>query len=164
MPEEGAGVAGQHAKQGYMLLLALLVRPVLMVVGLWGGIILSKVLVNFAGQISIPFLATVHGSNLVGVVGWLAGMVIMALIALSVVRRSFNLIWELADRVIRWIGHSGEQLGESQDEQDIKNKFFMAYSAVKGIKGAPTPTPTPDTIGDGATKKNKKDKKDGGEG
>ena len=136
MPEEGAGVAGQHAKQGYMLLLALLVRPVLMVVGLWGGIILSRVLVNFAGQISIPFLATVHGSNLVGIVGWLAGMVIMALIALSVVRRSFNLIWELADRVIRWIGHSGEQLGESQDEQDIKNKFFMAYSAVKGGKGA----------------------------
>ena len=160
MPEEGAGVAGQHAKQGYMLLLALLVRPVLMVVGLWGGIILSRVLVNFAGQISIPFLATVHGSNLVGIVGWLAGMVIMALIALSVVRRSFNLIWELADRVIRWIGHSGEHLGESQDEQDIKNKFFMAYSAVKGIKGAPTPTPTPvpNIISDNDNKEKDKNK------
>ncbi|SMN10575.1 IncI1 plasmid conjugative transfer integral membrane protein TraY [uncultured Candidatus Thioglobus sp.] len=132
IPEEGAGVAGQHAKQGYMLVLALLVRPVLMIIGLFGGLILSKVLVNFAGNIATPFFATVHGESVVGLIGWVAGMAVMGLIAMSLVRRSFGLMHELPDRVIRWIGHSGEHLDESADERDVGSKFFGAYGRVGG--------------------------------
>ncbi|SMN00836.1 IncI1 plasmid conjugative transfer integral membrane protein TraY [uncultured Candidatus Thioglobus sp.] len=112
--------------------MALLVRPVLMVIGLFGGLILSKVLVNLAGNIATPFFATVHGDSAVGLIGWVAGMGIMALIAMSLVRRSFGLMHELPDRVIRWIGHSGEHLDESADERDVGSKFFGAYGRIGG--------------------------------
>ncbi len=38
--------------------------------------------------------------------------------------------WELPDRVVRWIGHSGEHLGEDNDEAGMKQKFFAAYTKV----------------------------------
>ena len=103
-----------------------------MVLGFIGGMILATVLVNFAGNLAIPYLGSVHGGNLVGLIGWIAGMWIMALVALSLVRRSFNLVFELPDRVVRWIGHHGEQLGEQQDEPESARRFFAAYARFSG--------------------------------
>ena len=57
----------------------------------------------------------------------------MALIALSLVRRSFDLVFELPDRVVRWIGHHGEQLGEHQDEPESARRFFAAYARFSGM-------------------------------
>ena len=61
----------------------------------------------------------------------------MALIALSLVRRSFNLVFELPDRVVRWIGHHGEQLGEHQDESESARRFFAAYGRFAGAGKIP---------------------------
>lgn len=118
MPE-GHGVAGQHAKQGYMLMLALVVRPSLMVVGFIGGMVLSGILVNFIGELATPYFSQVHGDSIVGIIGWAAGVFIMGSLVLSIIRRCFNLSFELADRVVRWIGHSGEHLGEKDEEQEF---------------------------------------------
>ncbi len=136
MPE-GHGVAGQHAKQGYMLMLALVVRPSLMVVGLIGGIVLSGILVNFVGELATPYFTQVHGDSVVGVIGWAAGVFIMGSLVLSIIRRCFNLSFELADRVVRWIGHSGEQLGERGEEDDLRHRFIGLAGRFKGTPGKP---------------------------
>lgn len=160
MPE-GEGIAGQHAKQGYMLVLALLVRPALMILGLIGGMVLSAVLVNFAGELASPYLQQVHGNNAVGLIGWIAGLWVMALITLTLVRRSFNLMFELPDRIVRWIGHSGEHLGENQDEPDNARRFFAAFGRFEGMKGAtplkdpPDKDPTNEVTGTGVGKPTK---------
>ena len=57
-----------------MLVLALIVRPALMILGFIGGIILATVLVNFAGNLALSYLSRVHGNNFVGIIGWLSSM------------------------------------------------------------------------------------------
>jgi hypothetical protein len=50
---------------------------------------------------------------------------IMGSLALSIVRRCFNLSFELADRVVRWIGHSGELGGTGGQgiEEEVRQQF-----------------------------------------
>ncbi len=103
-------------------------------------------------------MATAHGENVVGLVGWITSIVIMALVGLSIVRCSFNLIWELPDRVVRWIGHSGEQLGKHQDEQDVRRRFFAAYDKAVGGMKAPGAQPGENTIGGPAKQKDEQNK------
>jgi conjugal transfer/type IV secretion protein DotA/TraY len=85
MPE-GNGISGQHAEQGYMLMLSLVVRPSLMVVGFIAGMFLSTVLLNFVGELATPYFEQVHGNNMVGLIGWTSGVFIMGSLALSIVR------------------------------------------------------------------------------
>ena len=138
-------------------MLALVVRPSLMVFGLIGGILLSGILVNFAGELATPYFTQVHGDSVVGVIGWAAGVFIMGSLVLSIVRRCFNLSFELADRVVRWIGHSGEHLGEHQEEQDLRHRFIGLAGRFKTVGGR-LPAPNADTKN---KKKAFKDEKDG---
>lgn len=54
---EGDGAAGQHGKRGYFLLLAILIRPPLMVTGFFSAIILMNVLGIMIGQSFEMFVA-----------------------------------------------------------------------------------------------------------
>ena len=162
MPE-GHGVSGQHAKQGYMLLLALVVRPALMIVGFIGGMVLSSVLINFVGELATPYFAQVDQGHTVTVIGWAAGVFVMGSLVLSIIRRSFNLSFELADRVVRWIGHSGEHLGEKGEEEELRHRFLGLAGKFGGSSGKPAMSEV-DSVKDGDSEPPKSDEGEKGGG
>lgn len=108
---DGDGVVGRGG-QGYMLVLSLVLRPALMILGLVAAFVLMKpigFLVNstFVGAFSVsvepgPFSLTQT----------IAGCVIYCIVMIILVQRVFSLIHVVPDRLLRWIGGGGGEIGE----------------------------------------------------
>jgi hypothetical protein len=121
MPE-GEGLAGHHAKQGYMLFLNVMLRPVLLTIGLimsflimWGGawLVMEGMKVFTAGMISAPqtgVLSWLGGNFISALIGMFAVLLIGTVLLVMVIHRAFDIIYEAADEVLAWIG-GGKQLG-----------------------------------------------------
>ena len=60
-------------------------------------------------------------------------MVIQSFFMVYVCYRCFNLITHVPDRVLRWIGHGGEGLGESEPVDQAKALFVAAVGGPGGM-------------------------------
>ena len=105
MRMDGEGISGDSARQGYMMVLALLLTPVLMIFGFIVGMAIFRV----TGQL----VNAGYGYAVTGIMGsnplpWLVGLVslsvLQVLIFLVLIERSFSLITEFPTRVLNWIG------------------------------------------------------------
>ena len=105
MRMDGEGISGESARQGYLMVLALLLTPVLMIFGFIVGMAIFRV----TGQI----INAGYGYAVTGIMGtnplaWLVGLVslsvLQVLIYLVIIERSFSLISEFPSRVLNWIG------------------------------------------------------------
>lgn len=127
---EGDGIAGQRAQQGYMLLINLALRPVLVTMGfifsfylLWGGSFLVIEGIS-------PFVASLRemsGSVSVAILGFAATMAVAAVLITIVATMSFGFVFRLADEVLAWVG-SGEQLGSNQQAEKAQRTYGMMTS------------------------------------
>ena len=68
MPE-GEGIAGQHARAGYMLLFGVLLRPMLLVLSMCLCILLMRVTSALLGLLFVPFVKSMNELGNVGIVG-----------------------------------------------------------------------------------------------
>lgn len=128
------GVVGRGG-QGYMLVLSLTMRPVLMIAGLVFAIALMRpvgFLLNstFGGAFS---MATQGTSGWLGLYKAVGGCVIYAGVLVAMANRVFSLIHVIPDRLLRWIGGGGNELGsEAQGaERDSAAKAVAAGTAVR---------------------------------
>ncbi|WP_349432838.1 DotA/TraY family protein (plasmid) [Methylomarinum sp. Ch1-1] len=138
---EGEGIAGQHGKQGYMLFLNVLLRPMLMVVGLLFGFVLILFVSKLLGEgLEIFFLGLNAETFIVGPMTFLAMLTITGLILIVLTHKMFGLITHLPENTMRWIGGGGQQLGEQQDESRMRAIFAAAvHQGSGGLKRGPTP-------------------------
>lgn len=114
---EGEGMAGKHGANGYMIVLEVVLRPMLMIAGL----ILAFVLVDpFLRFLSLGFFKAMtfaNGDSVSGLVTFAAFLAIYIGLCMSLVHRSFALIHMVPNSVLRWIGaHSN-----SYDNGDAAN-------------------------------------------
>ncbi len=123
------------ARSGYMLVLSLTVRPLLMIMGLVLAITIMKpvgFLVNstFAGAFMMS-----QGPGAGALVGMIAGCVIYASVMLILINRIFALIHIVPDRPLRWFGGQGGELGQEAREFESGSgaKVFAATQAMKGL-------------------------------
>jgi len=135
MPE-GDGFSGQRAMQGWMLLIALLARPLLMVVGLVASMLVVKaisaiIFVTFGWFTSSALLGTV--GNPLHLFIWI---VLFAGLFIVMVRWSFSLIHLVPDAVLRFIGSAGESFGESNIAEQVRSMALAVYGVGKGLGGA----------------------------
>ena len=109
---EGEGISGSRAQSGYGLLLALLLRPVLLVFGLYAAIALLYVLGWFVDQTLGTTLQNPPNSVFEAI--GLIAMYVIAVIALATLcLRTITLVPELA---FRWIDVAvGDLAGSAQD-------------------------------------------------
>lgn len=130
MPE-GEGIAGQHGRKGYLMLINILLRPSLMVIGFF----LSIVLISVFSQIALMILASASITNLmdtdaywsfsgVGLLGMLlsfvGGLVIIGVTLTIIIHKSLGLVTWLPENVIKWAGgDTGASLGENSDERRV---------------------------------------------
>ncbi|MFZ0219719.1 MAG: type IVB secretion system protein DotA [Candidatus Aquirickettsiella sp.] len=119
---EGHDFLGK-AEQSIMLLASVFLRPMLMVFGFIFGIILSYVALsvfNRGFSIAVQFLSDYNG-DIFAIVYQTAMMAIYTAAVLAITNRSFSMIYEVPNKVLRWIG--GPQEGGQEE------------SMLQGIRG-----------------------------
>lgn len=142
MAPDADGVVGRGG-QGYMLVLSLTLRPTLMVFGLVASIILMTpigYLVNstFLGVFSM----NVTTGGLGALTQTIAGCVLYAVIMFSLVNRVFALIHVIPDRILRWIGGGGNELGSEAEglHQHTTGRTVAGVGAMLGAQQAVSST------------------------
>lgn len=100
--------------QGYMMILSLFIRPILMVIGL----VVSLQLLNPIGKLINSFfgftaLTVLGGVNLMWLIGLLAVLGIYAMVLQNTVKKIFSLIHVIPDSLLQWFGGNDQKiLGE----------------------------------------------------
>ncbi len=114
MQPNGADEILGSAETGLKLLINLMLRPVLMIVGLVAGIIIVRInLLFFSITINLLFASNLIPTTSFASVG-AATFVYIGLITV-IVHKSFNLINEVPNKVMTWIGASGSSVGGEQE-------------------------------------------------
>ncbi|WP_300909064.1 DotA/TraY family protein, partial [uncultured Desulfovibrio sp.] len=136
MPD-GDGAAGQHGKRGYFLLLAILIRPPLMVTGFFAAVILMNVLGRILGASFEMFVGGTAQTKILGNTGTFSMLVILGIVVIMTANKFFSLIHYLPEHVTNWIGQQFHALGEKEDQAGVKNVFVGSTNAVSsGAHGA----------------------------
>lgn len=129
---EGEGFAGHRAQQGYMLLISLLARPLLMVVGLVSAMLVARVM----GTVVVTTFGWFTSSAQLGTVGnpmhLLIWICLFAGLFIVITRWSFSLIHLVPDAVLRLIGAAAESLGETHIADQVKQMTIQSWMMVKG--------------------------------
>ena len=134
MAPDGDGVVGRGG-QGYMLVLSLVLRPPLMVLGLACSIALMKPIGYFINSTFLGAFAMGVNPGPLAITQAIAGCVLYTVVMISVIHRVFTLIHVIPDRILRWIGGGGNELGEQAQsvEQMSAGKAVAALGATQQI-------------------------------
>lgn len=123
---EGDGL-GHRTAHGYIYLLNVMVRPILMVIGFLlggAGVIAGGTLLNQLFGIAI---ANAQFDSVTGIASIIFFLAIYASMCLNLVHTCFNLIFIVPDRVINWVGgHAAAVSG--QDENDKVRSALNVFS------------------------------------
>ncbi len=120
---EGHDFLGK-AEQSIMLLASVFLRPMLMIFGFIFGIILSYVAIsvfNRGFSIASQYLTEYNG-DIFSIVYQLAMMAIYTAAILAIVNRCFAMIYEVPNKVLRWIGGPQESGHEESMLQGIRGQ------------------------------------------
>lgn len=128
---EGEGFAGQHGKQGYMLFLNVLMRPALMVSGLFMAMFMIKGVSWLVGRGLELYFKTTTAGEFVGPLSAIAMTVVGLSVIIRLTHKCFDLIEWMPDNAMKWLG-GGSSLGTSQDENRMSG---MVMGAVRSIGG-----------------------------
>ncbi len=131
MPE-GNGLIGQRAQAGYMVMLSLFLRPTLMVFGFFASMLLMIVMGMTVSLLFIPFMSSMIGDTFTGLISFIALLAILTGLIIQIAHRAYGLIHELPDKILRFIGGGGENLGEASHEQQNRGFFLGAASKASG--------------------------------
>lgn len=101
---EGEGMASRHAASGYMIVLELLLRPVLMVFGFIVAVIIVDPLLNVISWMYFPAFSSATADAVSGPITFLMKIIIYVVICWTVVNFSFKAITSVPAGVMKWIG------------------------------------------------------------
>lgn len=133
---EGHDFLGK-AEQSVMLLASVFLRPMLMVFGLIFGIILSYValsLFNRGFSIAVQFLNEYNG-DIFSIIYQVAMMAIYTSAVLAIMNRCFAMIYEVPNKVLRWIGGPQESGHEESMLQNIRQPLERDAGQVNQAMG-----------------------------
>lgn len=142
---EGDGM-GQRTTHGYIFLLNVTVRPILMVVGFFfGGAVLIEggtVLTKFFG-IAVANAQFDSMTGIVSVIGYLA---IYFMLGANLIHTSFSLIFVVPDQVINWVGGSAAATLGRETTGEVRGMLAVFGGKLERIMPS-TPKRNPDKGG-----------------
>lgn len=133
--------------QGYMLVLSLCIRPILMVIGL----VVSIQLLMPVGKLINAFFgfaasATLGGSGFMWLMGCMAIVAIYAMVLQNTVKKIFSLIHVIPDSLLQWFGGNDQKIlgeyangieqGSQQGIQQVSGGLSSAALRMGGIGGS----------------------------
>ncbi|EKS72275.1 integral membrane protein [Burkholderia sp. SJ98] len=123
---EGDGL-GHRTAHGYIFLLNVMVRPILMVIGFFlggAGVIAGGTLLNLLYGIAV---ANAQFDSVTGLFSIIFFLAIYASMCLNLVHSCFNLIFIVPDQVINWVGgHASATVG--RDDNDRMRNALNVFS------------------------------------
>lgn len=133
----GEQLATNRSTPGYMLLFALIARPVLLLAGL----ISAMLLLEFLGHFVFRAFAAWHGVQDqtgagTGLVGSILTIFLICTMIAVIARWSFSLILQVPDSVLRWIGGAATALGESDMAEEARSMALGALAKIPGASAA----------------------------
>ncbi|EEI9430734.1 DotA/TraY family protein [Salmonella enterica] len=134
---------GQKTAHGYIFLLNLMFRPILMV----GGFLLGGGIVTIGGTIlnkAIPAaMANAQFDSMTGIVTIIGYLIVYCSTAITIVSLSFSLINIVPDQVINWVGgHVASTLGREMPDKAGQSVNVFANKTESGLNnGGRKPTP-----------------------
>ncbi|HAF4710419.1 TPA: DotA/TraY family protein [Salmonella enterica] len=134
---------GQKTAHGYIFLLNLMFRPILMV----GGFLLGGGIVTIGGTIlnkAIPAaMANAQFNSMTGIVTIIGYLIVYCSTAITIVSLSFSLINIVPDQVINWVGgHVASTLGREMPDKAGQSVNVFANKTESGLNnGGRKPTP-----------------------
>ena len=105
MHPEGHDVAGRGSP-GYMFVLAILVRPALMVIFLFTAMLLIKPIMSFINEGFFQAISNMTEGSLVGVMTVLGTLILYSGITTKMIMMVFGIINTGPDNIMHWIGGS----------------------------------------------------------
>jgi len=139
------------AEQSVILLLGVFVRPAAMLIGFIMAIILAYVSMEMlnSGFISvmINYLNTQISTDgsltaQTALVGFCGILLVYVYTALSVINQAFSMVYQVPDKLLRWIGGAPEQSSVGQMLQEVKGGGKeAAQGAGQGASQAASQTP-----------------------
>jgi conjugal transfer/type IV secretion protein DotA/TraY len=129
---EGDGAISEGAYSGYRIMLAVFLRPALMVIGLFVGMSIFYLAAQYVNATFSGAARMANGGTSFGPFGLVAFCVMTVGINVAMLERCLGLIHVLPDRILRWIGSQGENLGEHQDHHRSAGMMAAAGSAIGG--------------------------------
>jgi conjugal transfer/type IV secretion protein DotA/TraY len=131
---------GQRTQHGYLFLLNMLLRPILMLVGFIAASALMIILGSILYVMFMPAMANVQGDSVTGLYSILAFLAIFWIVNLMLVQGGMNLIFVIPDQVLNWLGSIGQSHLGKEAESKIYGMIFsvaaMGRNAVAGMGGA----------------------------
>lgn len=127
---EGDGAAGQHGRRGYMLFLAILIRPPLMVAGFFCAVVLLNVLGRLVGTGFELIFSGMSQTKMMGLVGTVSMSIILGAVIIMAANKCFSLIHYLPEHVTNWIGQQLHSLGEKEDQAGTKTVIAGSTNAI----------------------------------
>lgn len=121
--------------QGYMLILTLFLKPVLMVLGFVSALFLLTPIGKLLNDFFEIASATIKATQFSGFIAWIAMLVIYCIVMNKVVMQIFGLIHKVPDSLLQWIGGGGQQLGQYAQgiEQGVSGGTATALLAANQI-------------------------------
>ena len=140
---EGEGILGNKGETALMILMNVFLRPAMMIIGYISAIALSYVSVwiintGFANVISFIKDGKIY-NGWAGLFVLFFSVVIYTSMYVTVVQKAFNLIYQLPDHVLRWIGGHQEGAGAEsarwaeEQKTQIKEASDASKSGASGV-------------------------------
>ncbi len=118
--KNGKGLTGE-AMTGWLLLLALLLTPTLMVLGLLAATVISYGLLSLLAGVFVTVAINATSGNVTGPVILIGLLIVFVLWAMDLTLRSFSLIHRLPEASLRWVGgHLEGAVDYHQLQHDIR--------------------------------------------
>ncbi len=134
---DGQEFVDQVQKPGYMIAFNLILRPSLMVFGLILSYLVFGAMMWFVAKTFNPAATGLAAMGSVGPIGMIVLIALQSYLDYQVAVRSFQLILQVPDRVTRWFGQGGENLGEDNDSHRISGAVVgQVQSRVEGLSRA----------------------------
>ncbi len=129
---EGHDLLGK-AEQSLMLMLGIFIRPATMLIGFIFAINMATIAVGLLNrgfmQVLVDFLgSSSSGSALVATVTLVGAMLVYTYVMMSVLDQAYSLIYQIPDRILRWIGGPADApgAGAAQAAREVKQQTQSA--------------------------------------
>lgn len=130
---EGHNVAG-GGTNGYPILLGLLMRPALMVIGLFSAILVMTIGDTFITRTFMTSFSIANSNNIVGPFIMMGTLVVYCTIEMMLLYASFRLVQTLPNAILEWVGgRSDDALGVEQHADRANHMIVGGMASVKGL-------------------------------
>lgn len=114
MRMDGEGISGEAGRRGWLLLLTVTFTPVLMIIGFIAGMVVFRISDGLIGTGFFYAMEGVIGGDFTfGFVAAIGYVVLLAGVYVILLERSFSLITEFPQRVLRWVGETDRVASDS---------------------------------------------------